>query len=218
MIKLLDELLAPTAALPTSVSDEPASPSKPARSRRKALPASYEPDVRGDSWLKLKKDYMENLGDSLDLVPLGAWHGDGRKSAWWSPILLGCYDSENGRWVAVCKCMSGFTDEFYKDLTSRYSIGGDKTSTTKYADVDAGDLRPAIWFEPSEVWEIRGADFTLSPVYTAAQGLVGERGISIRFPRFIRIRDPADKTPEDATTEHELAQLYRNQDEQRPAS
>lgn len=32
---------------------------------------------------------MENLGDSLDLVPLGAWHGDGRKSAWWSPILLG---------------------------------------------------------------------------------------------------------------------------------
>lgn len=70
---------------------EPDSPTKAKRNDRKTLPASYEPDKRADSWLKVKKDYLDDLGDSLDLVPLGAWHGSGRKSKWWSPILLGAF-------------------------------------------------------------------------------------------------------------------------------
>jgi DNA ligase-1 len=32
--------------------------------------------------LKVKRDYVEGLYDSLDLVPIGAWHGNGRKAGW----------------------------------------------------------------------------------------------------------------------------------------
>jgi DNA ligase-1 len=64
-------------------------------------------DKRTSAWLKLKKDYVRGLGDSLDLVPIGAWHGNGRKAQWWSPILLAIYDPGLGKPVAVCKCMSG---------------------------------------------------------------------------------------------------------------
>ncbi|KAL8276285.1 hypothetical protein RQP46_011313 [Phenoliferia psychrophenolica] len=153
------------------------------------------------------------LPSTLDLIPIGAWHGNGRKASWWSPILLACVDEENGTITAVSKIMSGFSDVFYQQLYNRFPTGGENTSTRPYPGVDAGGLTPHIWFNPSEVWEIKAADFTLSPVYPAAQGIVSERGISLRFPRFIKIRD--DKKPEEATTSQQLADMYENQGEYR---
>ncbi|KAJ4291322.1 hypothetical protein N0V88_006326 [Collariella sp. IMI 366227] len=52
---------------------------------------------------------------TLDLIPIGAWHGQGRKAKWWSPILL-ARNEETGMLEAVCKCMSGFTDAFTKPI------------------------------------------------------------------------------------------------------
>lgn len=32
--------------------------------------------------VQVKRDYVDGLGDTLDLVPIGAWHGNGRKAGW----------------------------------------------------------------------------------------------------------------------------------------
>ncbi|KAI0427474.1 hypothetical protein F5Y09DRAFT_344661 [Xylaria sp. FL1042] len=90
--------------------------------RRKPLLATYEPDKRLDSWLKVKKDYSASF-DTLDLVPVAGWHGQGRKAKWWSPILLAVRNEETGALEAVCKCMSGFTDAFYKANRRFYDDG-----------------------------------------------------------------------------------------------
>jgi len=59
---------------------------------------------------------------------------------------------------------------------------------------------------------VRFADVTLSPLYTAAMGLVSEeRGLSMRFPRFIRIRD--DKGIDEASTGRQLADMWEKQNE-----
>ncbi|OSX66434.1 hypothetical protein POSPLADRAFT_1043869 [Postia placenta MAD-698-R-SB12] len=180
--------------------------------RRKPLPATYEPDKRTSAWLKLKKDYVTGLGDSLDLVPIGAWHGNGRKARWWSPILLAVRDSDTGKLVAVCKCMSGFSDAFYKSLGERYPENSDTCSPQPLWDpeCETGGLRPEVFFKPQEVWEIRGADITISPVSVAAIGLVNQnRGLSLRFPRFMKMRE--DKHIEDASTPEFLANMWRTQ-------
>jgi DNA ligase-1 len=68
---------------------------------------------------------------------------------------------------------------------------------------------PAFWLAPCCVFEIRGADFSLSPTHTAAQGLAApgsERGIALRFPRFVRARD--DLTAENATGPEQLLEMY----------
>ncbi|KAK8861449.1 hypothetical protein IAR55_002268 [Kwoniella newhampshirensis] len=201
-----------------SITGTPRKKGKGGGGKRKPLPATYEPDQRSQGWLKVKKDYLEGLGDSLDLVPIGAWWGQGRKAGWWSPILLACHNPETGALEAVCKCISGFTDAFYKDLIKRYPPEGmpehcSKTTTLGYYETNG--LRPNVWFEPSEVWEIRGADITLSPVYPAAASLLGsERGLSIRFPRFMKIRE--DKSWEQATTSEQFAEMYRKQIKEAP--
>lgn len=186
--------------------------------RGKALLSTYEPDKRCESWLKVKQDYVDGIGDSLDLVPIAAWHGMGRKAAWWSPVLLAVYDDESGEYQAVCKCISGFTDAEYKSIKfERFpeseEPGASCYNTRKQScrhSYDTGGYLPDVWFEPLEVWELRFADITLSPVYTAAKGLVSEeRGVSCRFPRFIRRRE--DKGPEQASTPRQLAKMFFDQ-------
>ncbi|KAL6811648.1 ATP-dependent DNA ligase [Trichoderma camerunense] len=188
---------------------------KPAKSRRKPLLATYEPDKRLDSWLKVKKDYNSSF-DTLDMIPVAGWHGQGRKAKWWSPILMAVRNEESGTLEVVCKCISGFTDTFYKANKEFYDNGEESgepknTKLQKPSFIEYYGPSPDVWFEPQEVWEMAFADITLSPVYTAAIGLVSdERGLSLRFPRFLKKRD--DKSIDEASTNEFLANLWRKQE------
>lgn len=56
--------------------------------------------------------------------------------------------------------------EFYKLLEPLELTGGAR------GDIQVGGAKPDVWFEPKIVWEVLTADLSLSPIYTAAHGLV----------------------------------------------
>ncbi|KAL0350310.1 UNVERIFIED_CONTAM: DNA ligase 6 [Sesamum radiatum] len=166
--------------------------------------AGYTPSKRSDAWLKVKRDYVEGLSDSLDLVPIGAWHGNGRKAGWFSPFLMACYNPDTEDFQSVCRVMSGFSDVFYTEMKEFFS--GDRVLSKRPPYYKTSEM-PDMWFSPELVWEIRGADFTVSPVHHAAIGLVHpSRGISVRFPRFIR--SLSDRKPEECSTAADIADLF----------
>lgn len=169
----------------------------------------YEPSKRSRNWLKLKKDYLAGVGDSLDLVVVGAYVGKGKRTGSYGGFLLAAYNDDTGEYETTCKIGTGFSDE---DLTSLYN----KLKPTEIPaakgfyvyDTTNSAAVPDVWLEPTAVFEVLTADLLLSPIYKAAHLEYG-KGISLRFPRFIRLRE--DKLVEAATTLAEVSEFYQRQ-------
>lgn len=173
--------------------------------------SSYQPGERNFNWLKLKKDYLTDstIGDSLDLVPIGAVYGKGKRTGTYGSFLLACYNEDSEIFETVSMTGAGLKEE---DLKHFYSTLQEYIIDAPLKNYKCGDLKKEVnvWFEPKLVWEIKTADLSLSPVYTSAEGLTNDgKGISLRFPRFIRTRE--DKKPEEATTSEQIFKMYNEQ-------
>lgn len=167
----------------------------------------YQAGARGWLWIKYKRDYKSEMTDTVDLVVVGALYGRGKRAGTYGALLLAAYNPEGDTFETVTKCGTGFTDENLANLPKmmRKHVIPHKHSRVRSM------LEADIWFEPSVVLEILGAEITLSPIHTCAMDSIRKgSGLAIRFPRFTGNYRP-DKAAEDATTSAEVVEMYRNQ-------
>lgn len=173
----------------------------------KDLQSKYIAGARGYAWIKFKPEYRPNVRDTIDLVIVGANHGMGRRAGVYGAFLLAAYDDKADIFRTVTKVGTGFSD---LDLEKISKTLDNCKVDVKSPRVDAR-VTSEVWFEPKIVIEIIASEITLSPIYTAGLDLIRKgAGFALRFPKFTgKIRD--DKAPEDATTVHELLEMYQKQ-------
>ena len=173
----------------------------------KILDKPYQAGSRGSHWLKLKREYQNELGDSLDLVVIGGFFGKGRRTGNYGTLLLATYDEDEDTFTSICKVGTGFTDE---DLDQIYQILNPKVTIKKNPRI-ASEMEADVWFEPELVIEVVASEITLSPIHKAAADKIRKNsGLALRFPKFtgkIRI----EKAVEDASTNEEVIALYKGQ-------
>ena len=168
----------------------------------------YRAGSREYLWIKVKREYRSELADTLDLVIVGALYGRGRRVGKYGALLLAAYDEKLDLFRSVSKVGTGFTDQhlenFYNNLEG-LRIGH------KSPRVDTRMEQMDVWFEPKIVIEVIASEITLSPAHTAGLDSIKEGyGLALRFPKFTgKIRD--DKNTEDATSVHELIELFKQQ-------
>jgi len=172
-----------------------------------AADSVYQAGARGWLWIKYKRDYKSEMLDTVDLVVVGAFHGRGKRAGAYGALLLAVYDPDKDSFETVTKCGTGFTDE---DLAKLPKTLEKHKIQHKHPRVQS-ILEADVWFEPSLVMEVLGAEITLSPIHTCAMDAVRKgSGMAIRFPRFTGNYRP-DKAAEDATTAQEIVEMYNSQ-------
>ena len=169
--------------------------------------APYRAGSRGSNWLKLKREYRNELGDSLDLIVIGAYFGRGRRTGLYGTLLLGTYNPEQDNFPSICKVGTGFTDE---SLDQLYQILSNNVTLKKNSRI-ISEMEADVWFEPKLVLEIVGSEITLSPIHKTGLDLIRKSsGFALRFPKFTgKIR--YEKAVEDASTAEEVLALYKGQ-------
>ena len=177
----------------------------------------YEPSRRSQKWLKVKKDYLGGIGDSLDLVVIGAYYGKGKRTSVYGAFLLACYNPSTEAYEAITKLGTGLSEALLEEFYNKFQDSIIENPKGLYNHGFNSKELPDVWFEPRVVWEIKAADLTISPRYKAGVDDLGyakdAKGISLRFPRFVKERE--DKKPEDATRSKQVVEMYKDQDQSR---
>ena len=173
----------------------------------KVLNAPYRAGMRGSNWLKLKREYRNELGDSLDLIVVGAFYGKGRRTGKYGTLLLATYNITNDTFPTICKVGTGFTDD---SLDQLYQILSNKVILKKNPKVYS-EMEADVWFEPELIIEVVASEITLSPIHKTALDIIRKgSGLALRFPKFtgkIRI----EKSVHDSSTGEEVLSLYKGQ-------
>ncbi len=167
----------------------------------KDLDAPYTAGKRKFAWIKLKKSYGKEM-DTIDAVIVGYYRGKGSRTRFgFGGILVAVYNSDSARFETIAKVGSGFTEEEMEKFQKMLEEDRVKRPPS---NLDY-EVEPDFWVHPRHVVEVAYDNITRSPTHTC--GRKEGKGLALRFPRMIRIRD--DKGPFNATITKEVEEMHK---------
>jgi len=152
----------------------------------------------GWNWVKMKEEEGRSgrLSDTLDCIVMGYWSGKGKRAQFGlGKILVGIKDGEKIR--TLTKVGTGLTEEMLGTIKRRIDKLESRNKPKEYEAQK--DLIPDVWATPSLIVEVTADSISKSTKHSL--------GLSLRFPRFIKIRE--DKGINEATTLGELKDIIK---------
>ncbi|PRP74389.1 DNA ligase 4-like [Planoprotostelium fungivorum] len=179
----------------------------------KNLNATYVPNERKGRWIKLKPEYIDGVGDNLDLLIVGGYYGSGvgRRGGTVSHFLLAVAvpDEERAGGIkalhSFCKVGSGYSDEQLKQLQKvlepHWRPFNNLNPPNCFQLAEPLREKPDLWIQPkdSKILQVKGAQIIPSDKYRT--------GVTLRFPRVMNIR--MDKMWSECTTTTEIEELTK---------
>lgn len=188
----------------------------------KKLDSTYKLDERTKDWVKMKCDYIDNLIDTLDLVIIGGYYGEGKRARGIgndftdniTSFLMGIvknYDKENPRNSQILpfvKVGTGYSKQQLDIIRSRLKNVWKKYDSRIppkiYGNWQPGiKEKPDVYVEdPSEsiVLEVKAAEIISTETFPSR--------LTLRFPRVVEVR--LDKSPCDGMNVSEIYEFFKN--------
>ncbi|KAF0520638.1 ATP-dependent DNA ligase [Gigaspora margarita] len=162
----------------------------------------YVLNERVDDWIKIKPEYLDTLGDDLDLIVFGADYGQGTRGSKFGSYMCGLRDSESAkiRVLSFCRFGTGFTMKESEELKSLE--GWEPLDPNRIPDwLEIGRDKPHMIIPPekSVVAQVRASEIVPAIDYAT--------NFTLRFPRFEKLRP--DKDWSSATSLKEMMHLRK---------
>jgi DNA ligase-1 len=166
----------------------------------KAKNGIYHRGKRSFHWIKWKRSSKQFIQDSLDVVIVGYFYGEGKSSVRGiGALLVAVYDTNSDQFVTCAKVGTGLKQGLWIELKKK--LDELKVDTNINTIITSKMLNPDVLVEPKIVISIEGDELTKSKEHSS--------GFGIRFPRLINI--VKDKNVDQITTVNELEHLFKLQ-------
>ncbi|RHZ76968.1 hypothetical protein Glove_187g70 [Diversispora epigaea] len=163
----------------------------------------YVLNERVDEWIKVKPDYLDTLGDNLDLLVIGADYGKGKRANTFGSFMCALRDNNSPdnkpRFLSFCRFGTGFSMKEGQDISNLIKdwTNFDQNKVPEWIVLGRDKPHVIIHPEKSVVVQVKAAEITPTIMFAA--------GYTLRFPRYERIRE--DKDWKSSTTFEEMMNL-----------
>ncbi|KAI0642168.1 ATP dependent DNA ligase domain-containing protein [Trametes meyenii] len=152
--------------------------------------SEYVLNGRNKDWIKVKPEYMDNMGETVDVLVVAGNYGSGRRSGGVSTLVCAVLDDrrpnddEEPKYSSFVRIGSGLSYADYIWIRQKpWKQWGREPPSWLQVSIKGYDDKGDVYLEPEDsfILKVKAAEITSSEQY--------HLGFTMRFPRALQIRE-----------------------------